>query len=77
MEYAENIKILDGTKTSIFQLTKKFNKVPKEAKNDEMCKQVENIYLMIMKQLRQALKQLESVCNKCSKTGHYASHCRI
>ena len=48
MEYPENIKMLDGTTTSIFQQTKKFDKDAKETKIDELCKQVENLHLMMM-----------------------------
>ena len=77
MEYAENIKMLDGTTTSIFQQTKKFDKDPKETTIDELCKQVENIYLMMMRQPRQAPKQTEPVCYKCGKKVNYASQCRM
>ena len=77
LEYAENIKMLDGTTNSILQQTKKFDKDPKEATIDELCKQVENLHLMMMKQPRQAPKQAEPVCYKCGKKGHYASHSRM
>ena len=73
LEDAENIKTLDGTTTSIFQQTKKFDKDTKEAKIDELRKPVENIHLMMIKQLRQAPKQAETICHKCGKKGHYAS----
>ena len=56
LEYAENIKMKIGTAAPIFQLTKKFDKDPKETKIDELCKQVENHHLMMMKQPRQAPK---------------------
>ncbi len=52
LEYAGNIKILDGRTISIFQQTKKFDKAPKETKIDELYKQVENLHLMMMKQPR-------------------------
>ncbi len=54
LEYAETIKMLDVTTTSISQKTKKFDKDPKESKIDELCNQVENLHLMMMKQPRQA-----------------------
>ncbi len=38
LEYAENIKLMDGTAASIFQQTKKFDNDPEEAKIDEPCK---------------------------------------
>ncbi len=69
--------MLDGSTTSIFQQTKKFDKDPKEVKIDELCKQVENLHLMMMKKPRQAPKQAESVCYKYGKKGHYASQCRM
>ena len=77
LEYAENIKMLDGTTTSIFQEKKKFDKDQREAKIDELCKQVENHYLMIIQQPRQAPKQTEPVCYRFGKKGRYASHCRM
>ncbi len=49
LEYAANIKMVDGTAVPIFQQTKKFDKDPKEIKIDELCKQVENLSLMTMK----------------------------
>ncbi len=77
LEYAENIKMLDGMTKSIFQQTKKFDKDPKETKDDELCKQVENFHLMMMKQPRQAPKQAEPVCYESGKKGHYALQCRM
>ncbi len=58
MEYAENSRMTDGTTTLISQLTKKFDKDPKEAKIYELCKQVENLHL-IMKQPKKCPKQAE------------------
>ena len=49
LEYAENIKMTDGTAAPIFKQTKKFDKNPKETKIDELCKQVEHLHLMMMK----------------------------
>ncbi len=49
LECAENIKMLDDSTTSIFQNTKKFDRKPKEGKIDELCKQVENLHLMMTK----------------------------
>ncbi len=77
LEYAENIKMTDGTAVLIFQKTKKFNKDPKETKIDELCKQGENLHLIMMKQPRQASKQAGTVCYKCGKKGNYASQCRM
>ncbi len=48
-EYAKNIKMMDETTVPIFQQTKKFDKDPKETKINELCKQVENLHLMMMK----------------------------
>ncbi len=69
--------MLDGSTTAIFQQTKKFNKDQKEAKINELCKQVESLHLMMMRQPRQAPKQAEPVCYKCGKKGHYVSQCRM
>ncbi len=57
--------MLDGTTASIFQNTKKLDKDPKEAKIDEMCQQVEDLHLMMIKQPRQVPKQAEPVCYTC------------
>ena len=40
LEYAENIEMMDGMTNSIFQKTKKLYKYQKDAKIDELCKQV-------------------------------------
>ena len=77
LEYAENIKMMDGTAASIFQQTKKFDKDRKETKIDELCKQVENLRLMMMKEHIQAPKHAEPVCYKCGKKGYYASKRRM
>ena len=73
LEYAENIKMLDETTTLIFQQLKNSDKDPKEAKIDELRKQVENLLLMMVKQPMKDSKQEEPVCYKCGKKGHYAS----
>ncbi len=62
LKYSENVEMMDGTVTTIVLPPKMFDKDPKEATIDELCKQVENNYLMMMKQSRQAPKQLEPVC---------------
>ena len=77
MEDAEKIKMMDGTAAPSFQQTKKLDKNPKEIKIDELCEQVENLHLMMMKQPRQAPKQAEPVCYKFGKKGHYASQSRM
>ena len=77
LEYAQNIKLMDGTAGTIFQQTKKFENDPKEAKIDKLCKQDRNIHLMMMKQPRKAPKQAEPVCYKCSKKGHYSLQYRM
>ena len=77
LEYFKNIKMLGDTMPSIFQQTKKFDKDPKEAKMDELCKQFEKLYLMMIKQPRQSLKQAEPFCYKCGKRRHYGSQCRM
>ena len=61
LEYAENIKMIGVWTAALFQQAKKFGKNPKEDKIDELCKQVENLHLTMMKQPRQALKQVEPV----------------
>ncbi len=61
----------------IFQEAKKFDKDPKEIKIDELCKQVEKLYLKMIKQPRQAPKQGEPVCYKCAKKCHYALQCSM
>ncbi len=76
MGYAENIKMMDGTAAQTFQQTKNFDKDPKETKIYELCKQVENLRLMMMKQPRKGPKHAEPVCSKFGKKGHYASQCR-
>ncbi len=73
LEYAENIKMIDGTAATIFQQTKKFAKDPKEASIDELCKQVKNLHLLLMKQPMHASKQAEPVSYKRDKKGYYAS----
>ncbi len=77
LEYAENIKMIDGSTTSTFQQAKKSDKDPKEATIDELCKQDENLHFVMMKQLRQAPKQAEPMCYNCGKRGRYASKCRM
>ncbi len=77
MEHAENIKMLDSSTTSIFQKTKKSDRDLMEDKMGELCKQVGNLYLIMMKQPRQAQKQAEPLCHKCCKKGHYSSQCRM
>ena len=54
--------MMNRTAGPIFLQMKKFDKDPKETKIDELCKQVENLYLMLMKQPRQAPKPAEPVC---------------
>ncbi len=73
---SENIKMMDITANPILQHTKKFDKDPKEAKIAKLCKQVENLHLMMMRQPRKAPKKAESVHCKWGKKGHYTSPCR-
>ncbi len=53
---------MEGTEALILQQAKKFDKNPKEAKIDELCKQIENLHLMMMKKPRKALKQAQLLC---------------
>ncbi len=69
--------MMEGSVAQFLKQTKRFYKDPKDDKIDELCRQVENIHLIMMKQPRQAPKQAKSVCYKCGKKGHYASQCRI
>ena len=69
--------MMDGPVTNKERKGVRFT-VQSELKNsriDDLCKQVENLYLMVTKQTRSA-RQTESVCCKCNKKGHYASQCR-
>ncbi len=59
LEYAENIKMMEGQTMSIFQREERMDKKQREDKIDELCKQVENHNLMIMKQQRQGPQQVE------------------
>ncbi len=68
-EYAENIKMMDGPATPIFQQAKKLDKVQKKAKSNKLCKQVENLHMMSMKQPKQAPKQAEPMWYKCGRNG--------
>ena len=61
LKYAKNIKVIDRTAAPIFPKIKKFDKDPKETKIGELCKQVENLHLMMMKQVRQ-LRSRRSQC---------------
>ena len=69
LKYSENIKMQDDTSTSTFRQRNKFDKDPKGSNNDELCKQVENHHLMMMKRSWQTTKQAETVCYKCDKKG--------
>ncbi len=77
LEYVENIKMMESSAIPIFQKVKKIEKDSKDNKIDELCKQIQNLNLMIMQQPRRALKQREAVCCKYGKKDHYASQCRI
>ena len=76
-EYAEKIKMMDGSAVPLFQQTKKFDEDPKENEIDELCKKAENLHLIIMKQPRQAPKHVELVCYRCGQKGHYVLQCRM
>ncbi len=52
-EYADNMKMLDGTATLICHQTNKINNYPKEEKIDELCGQVRNLHKMLVKQSKQ------------------------
>ncbi len=69
--------MIQGSAAPLFKQMKKFEKDAKEEKIDKLCKQVENLNLMMMKQPRQAPKQVETVCYKCGKKDYYASQCRM
>ncbi len=53
---------MEGSTAPLFQQTKKFEKNRREDKIDELCKQVGNLHLMMMKQPRQDPKQAKPVC---------------
>ncbi len=61
----------------LFKQTKKFDSDPKEDKVDELCKQVDILLFMMMKQRRQAPKQAEPVYYKCGTKGYDVSQCRM
>ncbi len=76
LEYAETLKILEGSAALLFKQIKNFDEDPKEDKIKGLCKQVENFHLT-MKQPRQTPKQVEPVYYKCGKKSHYTSQCRM
>ena len=43
---------MEGSAAPLFKQMKKFEKDAKEEKIDKLCKQVENLHLMMMKQPR-------------------------
>ncbi len=49
--------MVEGPTTLIFQQTTKVDQKRKDDKIDELCKQVENLYLMMKKQPKQGLSQ--------------------
>ncbi len=67
----------ESSVAQIFKRTTKLDRDPKEDKIDKLCKQFENLHLMMMKQPREAQKQAEAVCYNCGKKGYYASQCRM
>ncbi len=54
--------MMEGSVSPLFKQTKKFDKDPKENKIDQLCKQVENLHLMIMK----SPGRLRSRQNRCA-----------
>ncbi len=77
LEYAKNIKMIESSVAPLFKQRKKLDREPKADKIDELCKQVANLPLMMIKQPRQAQKQEEPVCYKCGKKCYYASQYRM
>ncbi len=69
-EYAENITMMEGQTTPIFQQARKMDKKEREDKINELCKKVENLQLMMTKQIKQRPKQVEPACYNCGKKGH-------
>ncbi len=64
LEYAENIKMMEGKTMSIFQREEWMDKKEREDKIDELCKQDENHNSMMMKQPRRGPQQVEPACYK-------------
>ena len=77
VEYSDNRKMMDGPVTSNGSKGVRFTVQiePKDLRIEDVCKQVENLHLMVTNQHRSA-RQSEPVCYKCNKKGHYASECR-
>ncbi len=75
LEYAENIKMMEGQATPIFRQEKRMDKKEREDKTDELCEQVAKLHLMMAQQPRQGPKQVELACYMWRKKGHYASQC--
>ena len=63
VEYAENLKMMGGTTTTKIVRSEKRDKDSKDSKIDELCKQVENLHLMMTKQPR-VPRQAEPLCYK-------------
>ena len=70
LKWAEKIKMMVCSAASLFKQATKTDKTPKEDKFVQLCKQVEDLQMIIMKQPRQSLKQAKSVCYKCGKKSH-------
>ena len=77
-EYSDNLKMMDGPGKSNEGKGLRFTvqNEPKDSRIEDLCKQVENLNLMVTKQPRSA-RQSEPVCYKCNKKGHYVSQCRF
>ena len=72
LEFAENKKMLDSP-SSVPTAT---NTDRKDERIDELCKQIENLHLLMSKQNRPP-RVSEPKCHRCKKTGHYASQCQL
>ena len=77
VEYADNRKMMEGAVKNKERKGIRFRvqSNPKDYRIHDLCKQVENFHLMVIKKPRSA-RESEPVCYKCINKGHYAWQCR-